>query len=217
MNTTHLIKRIPPLLFLVFTLISCSKSEYKDASLKAANDLIERVTPGYSSQFKLELITDPEGKDIFEIDTDDSFVVLRGNNPISIATAFNWYLKYYCNAHTSWFGDRLNLPDQLPLPSEKVYKEINGEYRAYFNYCTLSYTGAWWDWERWQKEIDYMAMNSINMPLSVIGLEAVWYNTLLRFNFTDQEAREFLVAQHILLGNGCKISKRWEGHFPCHG
>ena len=57
----------------------------------------------------------------------------------------------------------------------------------------MSYTGAWWDWERWQREIDYMAMNSINTPLSVVGLEGVWYNTLLRFGFTDEEARSYLV------------------------
>ena len=39
-----------------------------------------------------------------------------------------------------------------------------------------------------------MAMNSINMPLSVVGLEAVWYNTLLKHRFTDEEARSFLAA-----------------------
>ena len=62
------------------------------------------------------------------------------------------------------------------------------------NYCTVSYTAAWWDWERWQQELDYMAMNSINMPLFSVGLDAVWYNTLLRFNFTEQEARAFLTG-----------------------
>lgn len=39
-----------------------------------------------------------------------------------------------------------------------------------------------------------MAMNSINMPLSVVGLEAVWYNTLLKHRFTDEEARSFLAG-----------------------
>ena len=37
-------------------------------------------------------------------------------------------------------------------------------------------------------------MNSINMPLSVVGLEAVWYNTLLKHKFTDEEARQFLAG-----------------------
>ena len=62
------------------------------------------------------------------------------------------------------------------------------------NYCTVSYTAAYWDWERWQREIDFMAMNSINMPLATVGLEAVWYNTLLKHRFTDEEARRFLAG-----------------------
>lgn len=32
------------------------------------------------------------------------------------------------------------------------------------------------------------------MPLSVVGLEAVWYNTLLKHRFTDEEARHFLAG-----------------------
>lgn len=62
------------------------------------------------------------------------------------------------------------------------------------NYCTVSYTAAWWNWERWQQELDYMAMNAINMPLFSVGLDGVWYNTLLRFNFTEEEARAFLTG-----------------------
>ena len=116
-------------------------------------------------------------------------MLLRGNNPVALATAYNQYLKYTCHAHVSWFGDQLNLPQTLPLPAETTRNIINGKYRVYMNYCTVSYSAAWWDWERWQRELDYMAMNSINMPLSVVGLEAVWYNTLLKHRFTDEEAR----------------------------
>jgi len=172
----------------ILLLMSC-----KDPQIQTTYELIERITPGYSSQFKLEIIEPENGCDVYEVASGGNKVVLRGNNPVSLATAYNQYLKYTCNVHVSWFGDQLNLPDKLPLPSKDVRNIINGEYRAYFNYCTLSYTGAWWDWERWQREIDYMAMNSINMPLSVVGLEAVWYNTLLRFGFTDEEARSYIV------------------------
>ena len=53
---------------------------------------------------------------------------------------------------------------------------------------------AWWNWERWQREIDWMAMHGINMPLAVIGQEAVWQNTLRRFKMNDDEIRTFLVG-----------------------
>ncbi len=165
----------------------------RDARIDAAYALIERVTPGYGDQFQLEMIEADNGQDVYEIDNDGKKVVLRGNTPVALVTAFNWYLKYTCNAHVSWFGDQLNLPERLPLP-EKERRIIQGKYRVYMNYCTVSYTAAWWDWERWQREIDYMAMNSVNMPLSVIGLDAVWYNTLLKFGFSDEEARTFLTG-----------------------
>lgn len=182
------LKKIYLFLPFLLLLLSC-----KTPQVKAVYELIERITPGYATQFKLQLIEPENGQDVYEITTDGKKIILKGNNPISLATAFNQYLKYTCNAHLSWFGDQLNLPAKLPLPEKEIRNIINGKYRAYFNYCTLSYTGAWWDWERWQREIDYMAMNSINMPLSVVGLEGVWYNTLLRFGFNDEEARSYLV------------------------
>ena len=178
-------------LSLVILCCSC----HRNPQLQAAYDLIERVTPGYSNQFKLELIPPAaDSSDVYEISSDGNKIILRGNNPVSLATAYNQYLKYTCNAHVSWLGDNLNLPEKLPLPKEDIRNTINGKYRVYMNYCTVSYSAAWWDWERWQREIDYMAMNSINMPLSVVGLEAVWYNTLLKHHFTDEEARSFLAG-----------------------
>lgn len=162
--------------------------------IQAAYRLIERVTPGYSNQFQLELIDPVHLQDAYEIAATGEKVILRGNNAVSLATAYNHYLKYVCNAHLSWFGDQLNLPEKLPLPEVTIKNTINGKYRVYMNYCTFSYSAPWWNWERWQRELDYMAMNSINMPLSVVGLEAVWYNTLLKHGFTDLEARTFLAA-----------------------
>ena len=180
---------------LLLLLFLCSFSvSGKDKRIQAVYDLIERVTPGYSSQYRLELIASDNGSDVYEVDGNGKKVILRGNTPVALATAFNWYLKYTCQAHVSWFGNQLNLPKKLPQPREKERRVINGRYRVYMNYCTVSYTAAWWNWERWQKELDFMAMNSINMPLFTIGLDAVWYNTLLHFNFTDQEARAFLTG-----------------------
>lgn len=33
-----------------------------------------------------------------------------------------------------------------------------------------------------------MAMNGVNMPLSVVGLEAAWYHTVIKLGFTDAQA-----------------------------
>ena len=174
--------------------ISCFAVWAKPDTLQAVYGLIERVIPGYETQFELQIINPENGQDVYEITSEGNRVVLKGNNAVALATAFNQYLKYTCGAHVSWFGNQLNLPDELPLPSHTVRNTINGKYRVYLNYCTVSYTAAYWDWERWQREIDYMAMNAINTPLASVGLEAVWYNLLLKHRFTDEEARSFLAG-----------------------
>lgn len=40
--------------------------------------------------------------------------------------------------------------------------------------CTGSYSSVWWSWERWEREIDWMALHGVNMPLVFNGAEAVW-------------------------------------------
>lgn len=165
-----------------------------EEKITAAKNLLSRILPEHQHQFLMELISDAEGKDVFEIDKLEQQIILRGNNPIALASGLYWYLKYTCQVHLSWNGDNLDLPRQLPLPESKTRKLIQPNYRVFFNYCTFSYSMVWWDWKRWEREIDFLAMNGINMPLSVVGLEGVWYHSLLRIGFTDEEARGFLVG-----------------------
>ena len=52
-------------------------------------------------------------------------------------------------------------------------------YKKNFFYTILFYllledSFAWWDWERWEKEIDWMALQGVNLPLAFTGQEAIW-------------------------------------------
>lgn len=110
-------------LWLIATVVSllCTACHSNHPQIQAAYDLIERVTPGYGNQFQLELIDSENGKDVYEIGSQNGKVLLRGNNPVALATAYNQYLKYTCHAHVSWFGDQLNLPQRcLSLPKRPV-------------------------------------------------------------------------------------------------
>lgn len=163
--------------------------------LKAIEALVRRVVPNHAEQFKLSIQPGGSGRDHFEIaGSNDGLIQLSGNNQIAIASALNWYLKYFCHVQMGWNGSQMHLPAKLPIPDRTVTKEVEPQWRVYMNYCTFNYSASWWNWERWEKEIDFMAMNGINMPLSVVGLEGVWYNALLRVGYSDHEARAFLVG-----------------------
>lgn len=40
---------------------------------------------------------------------------------------------------------------------------------THFSVPACSYSSTWWDWPRWEREIDWMAMNGINLPLAFTG------------------------------------------------
>ena len=181
---------------------------------RVAAELIARVLPEHASRFVVEIIPSDQRQDVFEIDSVMNKIVLRGNNPVAVASALNWYLKNFAQCQFSWCGDQLHLPAPLPVIAQKVRVVNPNQYRAYFNYCTLSYTATWWDWKRWEREIDFMALNGINLPLSVTGIEGAWYYTLLRLGFTDAEAREFLVGPAYQAWQWMQNIERYGGPLP---
>ena len=154
--------------------------------------LLERIDKGASNKFIIEQV----GSDIefFELDQKGDKVVIRGNNPVSIATGLNWYLKYYAGIHLSWNGMQAKLPENLPAVSHKERHETNMKYRYDFNYCTYSYSMAFWDWKRWEEEIDWMALHGINLPLAMVGTDGVWFNVLKKLGYKKEEINEFIAG-----------------------
>ena len=160
-------------------------------SLTPANDLIKRILKEKATSFKTEIIPQENGKDVFEIEAKAAKIVLRGSNPLSVTSALNHYLKNIAHCSITWNGTNLNLPNPLPLPKNLIKKVTPYEYRYYLNYCTFNYTMSWWDWERWEKEIDWMALNGINMPLALTGQNAVWSRVYKELGFTDKDLEGF--------------------------
>ena len=76
------------ILFLTFVL----QAEAQNSS-KAAQALIRRITGNHARNFSTEIIPSSNGKDVFELESRDGKIILRGNSPIAIASALNWYLK----------------------------------------------------------------------------------------------------------------------------
>jgi hypothetical protein len=58
----------------------------------------------------------------------------------------------------------------------------------------LSYSYVWWDWQRWEYEIDWMVLNGINLVYAHTGIENVlikvslctFNNMFLSFVFSFQ-------------------------------
>lgn len=154
--------------------------------------LLERIDKGASKKFLIE--EQKSEKDFFELAQCGNKVVVRGNNYISIATGINWYLKYYVGIHLCWNCMHAQLPSVLPAVKQKERHVTDSKYRYDFNYCTYSYTMAFWDWSRWEQEIDWMALHGINLPLAMVGTDVVWRNVLIKLRYTKKEISEFIAG-----------------------
>lgn len=154
--------------------------------------LLERIDKGASKKFVIEQVKANE--DFFELDQRGHRVVVRGNNYVSIATGINWYLKYHAGIHLTWGNMRTTLPARLPAVPAKERHSTTLKHRYYLNYCTYSYSMAFWGWERWEQELDWMALHGINMPLSIVGTGSVWRNVLSKLGYSKDEVNAFVAG-----------------------
>ena len=157
---------------------------------KTVSGFLQRNIPDFKDSFTVKF--EERDKDFFSITAQNGKIHVKANNYISAFHGIYCYLKEYCNVQLSWCANQEIHISSLVMFDGEFHKEIGQKYRVYMNYCTLDYSMCWWDFERWEKEIDFMAMNGINMPLAVVGTEAVWYETLLQFGFTKKEALDFI-------------------------
>lgn len=192
------IKTMRPLttiVLLYIIMISCTSQTKKEPNnkIKAITDLTIRLLgTEKAEQFQFEQIAFSSKKDHFEISSKDDKILIKGNSTVAMVSGLNWYLKYKTNCHISWEAKQLALPKKLPVIESPIIKTTPFEYSYYLNYCTFDYSMAFWDWERWEKEIDWMALNGVNLSLAMVGTEAIWKNTLEQFNFTKKEINDFI-------------------------
>jgi len=164
------------------------------ANVESSRDLIVRILPDHHRSFITESIAQENGRDVFEIESKGPKIVLRGSSGVAIASALYYYLTEFCHCQVTWNGTNLNMPEKLPLVQKKIRKNTPYQYRYYLNYCTFNYSMSWWDWSRWEKEIDWMALHGINMPLAITGEEYTWYLLYKEMGFNDDDLKGFFTG-----------------------
>ena len=207
---------------LLFTLLSSAVSAQKgvyDENPRAVAELLDRIG-GRGASGMFETVVDEavseNGNETFIITSRNSKPCVKGSSILAVTTGINWYLNHYAHVNISWNNLTTDFSSvDLPLPKGEEKHICNARYRYNFNYCTFSYSTAFWTWERWQQEIDWMALHGINMPLQLVGLEVLWRNVLKdkRVGYSDEEIAEFIAgpgfmawfAMNNLEGWGAKV------------
>lgn len=166
-----------------------------EKTLNEIKNLVGRVIgEEFKDKFIFEIRDQLNGNDVFEVsDSRDGKVLIKGNNGVSLASGFNYYLKNYCNvSYNPIMGSNLKMPETMPSVGERVVIDTPYEYRYALNFCTYSYTMSFWDWDQYEEFLDWCAMNGVNLVLDIIGQEEVLRRTLNEFGYSDEEVKEFI-------------------------
>jgi alpha-N-acetylglucosaminidase len=137
-----------------------------------------------AQKFTFKIVSSSSEKSWFELAppaAPGGVALIRGSTGVELGAGLGHYLRHVANVSFSWpgtggtsYSGRLDkLPPLTAASSEAKRFARSAKWLNAWNVCTFSYSFVWWSFERWQQEIDLMALFGVNLPLAYVGQEAV--------------------------------------------
>lgn len=191
-------------------------SETSDTRWSAAvRGLVDRVIgPGFADSVRLTQRAG--GERAYQVGAEDGILEVAATDALAACVGLHHYLRAAVGTNVSWDTalplELSRLPDQPPISATARVQDV-----YYLNFCTFSYSTAFWTWTEWEREIDWMALHGISMPLAAVGHEAVLYTALQRVGLSEDVVRAhlgspgYLPFQYMgcLEGVGEPLSRGW--------
>lgn len=158
-----------------------------------ARDVIEAFA-GKDYPVRLSLSQDSQdGCDRYSYEVRNGVLRIEGSSNVALCRGFYDYVKSQKAGICSWSGNRFALPEKLS-DTGSVTVVSPFRHHFYFNVVTYGYTMPYWDWDRWNREIDWMALHGIDMPLALVANEAITVRVLERLGLGYDEISDYLVG-----------------------
>ena len=216
-------------LLVLTTLLTVGAS--KEDAIDPVTRLVERLLPNHAGSNLIEFRGRhrdggcAEGARCFSIQNGDKpgTISIAGSTGVEQAAGLHHYLRRFCGAHLGWEatgGHQLHSVPRGSLPpvdDAGVVVNLPFERTVYMNPETFSYSTAFWDYERWEKEIEWMALHGVNTPMALNGVEQVWMRVLTSkdFGLKESEVEEWFgdPAHQAWARNGAAQGS-WTGGRP---
>ena len=182
----------------------------------AAGVLSRQLGPATAARFHLSLLPPTaDGHPAYTLEASAGEVHLAGTTAAAICRGAYAFLREQCGAMITWSGSHLDLPTPLPAVAA-TRRTCPYRHVQYLNPCTFGYTTAFWDWTRWERELDWMALHGITMPLAMEGQEIIWQQVWRSFGLTDAEIDAFNTGPGHLPWHRMGNINHFDGPLPQH-
>ncbi len=169
---------------------SCGNNAERDA----ARDVIERTVGHKCDNISLKIVPPgPDGASRYATEVRRGVLRIEGSSSVALCRGFYDYLTSNGYGTVTWTGKRIELPAVLPdAPRKEVVSPFSNH--LYYNVCTYGYTTPFWDWDKWEREIDWMALHGFDMPLAPVAGEAILARVWRGLGLTDEEIGEYFTG-----------------------
>lgn len=135
--------------------------------------LVDRRAPGLRDHLDLHLTPSDDAAEEVTVEVDGDRVRIAASTVPAAAVGLARALESCAGADLSFDGPAVHeLPESLPtLPPQRFSTPLGIRY--HLNPVAFGYTTAFWDWEQWERHIDWMALHGITAPLQLVGHDAV--------------------------------------------
>ncbi|MEV6203467.1 alpha-N-acetylglucosaminidase [Streptomyces sp. NPDC051771] len=162
-------------------------------SVSAARAALTRLLPRHARQFELALTPRSSAGDRFTVSGSTGRIVVTGSTPAVLLRGVHWYLSYTVGVDLGAPGDSVSaLPDRLPGPAGTVSRSASVPHRFALNDTDDGYSGAYRDWDAYERQIDLLALHGVNEVFVQMGAEAAYHAAFQEFGYTAAELREWI-------------------------
>ncbi|MBR8535864.1 alpha-N-acetylglucosaminidase [Carboxylicivirga sediminis] len=199
------------ILLLIMNSCKAKSGMDKPAEVVAKQVLSRVIGKANADVFTFKYI-EGQGNDAYSIESADGKVVVTASSPTALCRGAYDYLRNDCHSIVSWSGNRIDIPEELPEVNKTVQSPF--KYRYYLNTVTHGYTTPYWGWERWEKELDWMAMHGMNMPLIAGAHEAILFRVFENLGLNNDEILDYFSGPAHFPWNRMGNIGGWDGSPP---
>lgn len=159
-----------------------------------ADAALRRLLPRHHDQVTFRPANGAGAGDRFRVSGTRGRIAVEGTTPATLLAGLHRYLRDVAHASVTWNGEQLDLPTQLPAPTDELTASANVSHRFALNDTNDGYTGPYRDWDAWQRELDVLALHGFNEVLVTTGVEAAYFDTFRRFGYSEAELLAWIPA-----------------------
>lgn len=186
---------------------------HSDSVISSSREVIRRTIGNKADAVGIEIISSDNGLDVYSVEAKSGVLTVRGSSASAICYGFYDYLRKACNSMVTWSGTNLHIPAVWPdYNTGRISSPY--KYRYYLNVVTFGYTTPYWDWQRWEKELDWMALHGVNLPLAPVASEAIAARVWKRLGLSDTGIHEFFTGPAHLPWHRMGNLNKWDGPVP---